>query len=491
MLLGTEIGAALTALEPLGIDLIGLNCATGPAEMSEHLRTWPGTSAIGLSCMPNAGLPVLTSDGAHYPLTPERAGRRPRRVHPRLRPRAWSAAAAAPRPSTSGRSSTACAAASSRRAGPAPRPRRASLYQHVPFRQDTAYLSIGERTNANGSKAFREAMLDERWDDCVEIARDQIRDGAHLLDLCIDYVGRDGVADMRELAGRLATASTLPIVLDSTEPAVLEAGLEMLGGRAVDQLGQLRGRRRPGLALRAGSCRWSSSTAPRVVALTIDEEGQARTADWKVRVADRLIRRPDRHAGACASSDILVDSPDLPDRHRPGGDPPRRHRDARGDPRAQDAATPTCRPRSGVSNVSFGLNPAARQVLNSVFLHECVAAGLDSAIVHAVEDPADVARSRTSSARSPSTWSTTVARRRRRQRRLRPAAAVPRAVRGRGGARRCTASQGRGARGAAAVRAARAPHHRRRAAAASRPTSTRRCQTGRRWRSSTTPARRA
>ena len=109
----------------------------------------------------------------------------------------------------------------------------ASLYQSVPFRQDASYLSIGERTNANGSKAFREAMLEGRWDTCVEIARDQTRDGAHLLDVCVDYVGRDGVDDMRQVVGRLATSSTLPLVLDSTEPPVIEAGLEMLGGRAV------------------------------------------------------------------------------------------------------------------------------------------------------------------------------------------------------------------------------------------------------------------
>jgi 5-methyltetrahydrofolate--homocysteine methyltransferase len=232
MLLGTEIGAALTALEPLGIDLIGLNCATGPAEMSEHLRHLSRYARIGVSCMPNAGLPQLTSDGAHYPLKPVEladaleqfvgefglglvggcCGTGPehlRHVVERLEDRK-------PAPRTPGHTAAA-----------------ASLYAEVPFRQDTSYLSIGERTNANGSKVFREALLEERWEDCVDIARSQIRDGAHLLDLNIDYVGRDGPADMREMAFRLATASTLPIVLDSTEPAVLQAGLECLGGRAV------------------------------------------------------------------------------------------------------------------------------------------------------------------------------------------------------------------------------------------------------------------
>src|SRR5450756_324848 len=217
MLLGSEIGAALTALEPLGIDAIGLNCATGPAEMSEHLRYLAKSAQVVLACMPNAGLPVLGPDGASYPLTPTQladaldtftrdyglalvggcCGTTPehlRAVVDRVGGRP-----AAPRRTR-------------------PEPAAASLYQSVSFRQDTSYLGIGERTNANGSRAFREAMLAGRWDDCVEIARDQTRDGAHLLDVCVDYVGRNGVADMREIAGRFATASTLPLVLDSTEP---------------------------------------------------------------------------------------------------------------------------------------------------------------------------------------------------------------------------------------------------------------------------------
>ena len=200
MLLGTEIGAALTALEPLGISLIGLNCATGPGEMSEHLRYLAGHAAVPVSCMPNAGLPVLTADGAHYPLTPGQladshetftaefglalvggcCGTTPEHLAvlvDRVRGR----------PLTPRR--------------PRPEPGVASLYQHVPFRQDTSFLAIGERTNANGSKAFREALLAGRLDDCVEIARQQTRDGAHLLDVCVDYVGRDGSADMTEVAG--------------------------------------------------------------------------------------------------------------------------------------------------------------------------------------------------------------------------------------------------------------------------------------------------
>ncbi|MEZ5116683.1 MAG: methionine synthase [Candidatus Nanopelagicales bacterium] len=379
MLLGSEIGAALTALEPLGIDVIGLNCATGPTEMSEHLRHLSRHGRISLSCMPNAGLPVLTADGAHYPLTPDElaaahdtftreyglglvggcCGTTPE--HLRAVVERVGGREVAPR-------------------RPRPEPGAASLYQSVPFRQDTAYLSIGERTNANGSKAFREAMLAGRWDDCVEIARDQIRDGAHLLDLCVDYVGRDGVADMREIAGRLATASTLPLVLDSTEPEVLQAGLEMLGGRPVinsvnyedgDGPGSRISRIMP-LVVEHGAA---------VVALTIDEEGQARTAEWKVRVADRLIRDL-RDRWGMRVEDVIVDCLTFP--IATGQEETRRDAiETLEAIREVKRLYPQVQTTLGLSNVSFGLNPAARQVLNSVFLHEAVQAGLDSAIVHA------------------------------------------------------------------------------------------------------------
>jgi len=381
MLLGSEIGAALTALEPLGIDFVGLNCATGPAEMSEHLRYLAKHARIGLSCMPNAGLPVLGPDGASYPLTPEEladahdtftrdyglalvggcCGTTPehlRRVVGRVGGREL-----APRK-------------------PRPEAGAASLYQHVPFRQDTSYLSIGERTNANGSKAFREAMLAARWEDCIEIARAQTRDGAHLLDLCVDYVGRNGVADMHELAGRLATASTLPVVLDSTEPDVIEAGLELLGGRALinsvnyeDGDGEgSRIRRMMPLVKEYGAA---------VIALTIDEEGQARTAEWKVRVATRLIDDLTQNWGMRVE-DIVIDCLTFPiatgqeETRRDGVETIEAIREVK-------RRFPDVQTTLGLSNVSFGLNPAARIVLNSVFLAECVKAGLDSAIVHAAK----------------------------------------------------------------------------------------------------------
>jgi 5-methyltetrahydrofolate--homocysteine methyltransferase len=329
--------------------------------------------------MPNAGLPILTSDGAHYPLSPQEMAD----AHETFT-RDYGISLVG---GCCGTTPDHLRAVVERVGGhdlggrsPRPEASAASLYQAVPFRQDTAYLSIGERTNANGSKAFREAMLEARWDDCIEIARDQIRDGAHLLDLCVDYVGRDGVADMRELAGRLATASTLPIVLDSTEPAVLEAGLEMLGGRAVINSVNYEDGDAPDSRI-ARIMPLVMEHGAAVVALTIDEEGQARTAEWKVRVADRLIRDLTGNWGMNVE-DILVDTLTFP--IATGQEETRRDGiETLEAIRQLKALHPDVQTTLGLSNISFGLNPAARQVLNSVFLHEAIEAGLDSAIVHA------------------------------------------------------------------------------------------------------------
>ncbi|MFE0401799.1 methionine synthase [Streptomyces nigra] len=379
MLLGSEIGAALTALEPLGIDMIGMNCATGPAEMSEHLRYLSRHSRIPLSCMPNAGLPVLGKDGATYPLTaPELADAHETFVRDYGLSLVGGCCGTTPEHLRQLVERVRDLAPTERT--PQPEPGAASLYQTVPFRQDTSYLAIGERTNANGSKKFREAMLDGRWDDCVEIAREQIREGAHMLDLCVDYVGRDGVADMRELAGRFATASTLPIVLDSTEVDVIRAGLEKLGGRAVinsvnyeDGDGpESRFARVTALAREHGAA---------LIALTIDEEGQARTPEKKVEIAERLIDDLTGNWGI-HESDILIDT--LTFTICTGQEESRKDGIATIEAiRELKRRHPDVQTTLGLSNISFGLNPAARILLNSVFLDECVKAGLDSAIVHA------------------------------------------------------------------------------------------------------------
>ncbi|GAA2235782.1 methionine synthase [Kitasatospora cystarginea] len=379
MLLGSEIGAALTALEPLGVDYIGLNCATGPAEMSEHLRYLAKNARIGLSCMPNAGLPVLGKDGAHYPLSPVELAD----AHDTFT-REYGLSLVG---GCCGTTPEHLRAVVERVQGqpvvsrdPRPEPAASSLYQSVPFRQDTSYLAIGERTNANGSKKFRESMLAGDWQACVEIAREQIRDGSHMLDLCVDYVGRDGVADMREVAGRLATASTLPIVLDSTEPDVLRAGLEALGGRAV--LNSVNYEDGDGPGTRFGRiASLAREHGAGLIALTIDEEGQARTAEKKVAVAERLIAQLTGEYGIDEGA-ILVDcltftlGTGQEESRRDGIETIEAIRELK-------RRHPGVQTTLGLSNISFGLSPAARQVLNSVFLHECVEAGLDSAIVHA------------------------------------------------------------------------------------------------------------
>ncbi|QNE78312.1 methionine synthase [Streptomyces finlayi] len=379
MLLGSEIGAALTALEPLGIDLIGLNCSTGPAEMSEHLRYLARHSRTPLMCMPNAGLPVLTKDGAHFPLTPpEMADAQENFVRDYGLSLVGGCCGSTPehlrqvvervRDMTPGVRD------------PRPEPGASSLYQTVSFRQDTSYMAIGERTNANGSKKFREAMLEARWDDCVEMARDQIREGAHMLDLCVDYVGRDGVADMERLAGLFATASTLPIVLDSTEVPVLRAGLEKLGGRAV--LNSVNYEDGDGPESRfAKVTALAKEHGAALIALTIDEEGQARTAEHKVAIAERLIDDLTGNWGIL-EPDILIDT--LTFTICTGQEESRKDGIATIEAiRELKRRRPGVQTTLGLSNISFGLNPAARVVLNSVFLDECVKAGLDSAIVHA------------------------------------------------------------------------------------------------------------
>ena len=378
MLLGSEIGAALNALEPLGIDLIGLNCATGPAEMSEHLRALSKNSTVGISVMPNAGLPVLGANGASYPLGPEELAKfLSEFVESYGLTLVGGCCGTTP--------AHLAAVVSKLQHHPIVKRQVAreigasSLYQFVPFKQDLTYMAIGERANANGSRAFRDALLEEDWQSCIEIARDQIRDGAHMLDLSVDYVGRNGVADMNELASRLATSSTLPIVLDSTEPAVLKAGLEHLGGRSV--INSVNYEDGDGPTSRfAKIMPLVQEHGAAVVALTIDEEGQARDSAWKIRVASRLIEDLTNNWGM-KTEDILIDTLTFP--IATGQEETRRDGIETLNAIAElKNRYPTVQTTLGVSNVSFGLNPAARIVLNSVFLAEAVKAGLDSAIVH-------------------------------------------------------------------------------------------------------------
>src|SRR6202142_3524167 len=379
MLPGTEIGAALTALDPLGVDVLGLNCATGPVEMYEPLRYLCESSPVPLSCLPNAGLPSVVDGKMHYDLTPDAlaehlskfvteygvqvvggcCGTTPehvRRVVEVVRPLTPAVRTATLEPAV------------------------ASIYSATSYQQDRSVLLVGERTNANGSKKFRDAMLEGDWDTCVGIGRDQIKEGAHIIDVCVDYTGADGVADMNELMSRLATQSSVPIMVDTTETKVARQALTWLGGKALLNSVNLEEGDGPGTRL-DGFLSLAAEFGAAVVATCIDEEGQARTADWKVRAARAITDLAVTRYGL-AATDIFIDPLALPlstgmvESRRDGIETIEAIKRIK-------AELPGVRTILGLSNISFGLNPGARQVLNSVFLHECADAGLDAAIVHA------------------------------------------------------------------------------------------------------------
>ena len=379
MLPGTEIGAAITALTPLGIDVIGINCATGPVEMYEPLRQLAESAPLPVSCLPNAGLPSVVDGAMHYDLTPEALAEHHARFVTEYginvvggccgtTPEHLAHVVAAIRP------------LERRRREPVLEPGVASIYSATPYQQDRSVLLVGERTNANGSKKFREAMLAGDWETCVTIGRDQIREGAHILDVCVDYTGADGVRDMAEVMSRLATQSSVPIMVDTTETPVAREALTWLGGKAILNSVNLEEGDGPGTRL-DGFLSLAAEFGAAVVATCIDQEGQARTADWKVRAARAITDLAVSRYGLDAS-DIFIDPLALPlstgmaESRRDGIETIEAIRRIK-------AELPGVRTILGLSNVSFGLNPAARQVLNSVFLHECAQVGLDAAIVHA------------------------------------------------------------------------------------------------------------
>ncbi len=380
MLVGSEIGAALTALEAMRPDVIGMNCATGPVEMTEHLRYLSQHARTFLSALPNAGLPSVVEGHTHYDLTAEQlAEAHDRFVHEFGLNVVGGCCGTTP----------AHLGAVVERLGaerppvvrtPEFEPGCSSIYSHVPFHQELAYLAVGERTNANGSKKFREAMLESDWDTCVQMAREQVKEGAHVLDVCVDYVGRDGTVDMDEIAGRFATQASLPLVFDSTEPQVVEMGLTHHGGKAILNSANLEEGEEAGKRMdRVFSLAREYGAA--VICLTIDEEGQARDADWKLRVARRLYDIATTRYGL-DPTDLIFDALTFP--LSTGDDDLRRDAIETIDAiRRIKTELPGASTILGLSNVSFGLKPAARHVLNSVFLHECREAGLDAAIVHA------------------------------------------------------------------------------------------------------------
>ena len=381
MLVGSEIGAALTSLAAMRIDAIGVNCSTGPAEMQEHLRYLSESAPIPVAVMPNAGLPSIVDGRTHYDLTPAELATF-HRHHVTDLGIGVVGGCCGTTPEHLRQVVQAVSGLEAPRRRGTLEPSVTSIYSPVPLKQDLSFLIIGERTNANGSKAFRDAMLAGDWDACTKMATEQIREGAHVLDVCVDYVGRDGTADMREIAGRFATQASVPLVMDSTEPPVLEAGLQLVGGRAILNSANLEDGEAPGSRLdRVMTLAKEYGAA--VICLLIDERGQARDVQWKMEVAHRIHRIASERYGLTAS-DLIFDALTFP---LSTGDEALRS-DAMHTIEAIrriKSEIPGAFTTLGVSNVSFGLSPAARHALNSVFLHECVQAGLDSAIVHAAK----------------------------------------------------------------------------------------------------------
>ena len=378
MLLGSEIGAAVVALDPLRPDILGINCATGPEDMREQVRYLSQFSRRPISVIPNAGIPAMVDGETCYPLTPEQLASAHRDFvtnfgvqlvggccgttpeHLRQVVEAVKDLTPAERDVTFAPSAT-------------------SLYAPVPLRQDTSVLIVGERLNANGSKQFKQLLLDEDWEAITQMARAQTREGAHLLDVCVDYVGRDGAADMVQVIDRLATQSTLPLVIDSTEVSVISAALRRIGGRAVINSVNLEDGRKKFDVLLPMAKQFGAA----LVALAIDEEGQARTADWKVAVCKRIAEIAIDEYGF-EPTNLIFDMLTFP----LGSGQEDLRKDGIATLEAIErikADLPGCSTILGVSNISFGLSPAARQALNSVFLHMAVERGLDAAIVHAAK----------------------------------------------------------------------------------------------------------
>lgn len=380
MLVGTELSAALTTLEAYPqVQVIGLNCATGPQEMSEHVRFLGQACTRYLSVLPNAGLPQLVDGKTHYALTPEELAK-------------WLrdfvvtdgvnivGGCCGTTPAHLAAVVEAVGGLAPTQRSPKSEPSVASIYQTMPLRQDTSFLIVGERSNTNGSRKFKRLLVEDDLDGLVDMGREQVREGAHVLDVCVDYVGRDGVPDMDRVISRYAKDVTVPLMLDSTESAVLEAGLKRAGGKCIINSVNLE----DGEEKMQVVCPLLRKYGAAVVALTIDEdpeEAMGKTADRKLEIATRIHGLLTEKYGI-REEDILFDCLTFP--ITTGSEADRRLglETLDGIERIKKAL-PRCGSILGLSNVSFGLDPAARAVLNSVFLSEALERGLTAAIVHA------------------------------------------------------------------------------------------------------------
>ena len=381
MLVGSDIASALTILEPFNIDILGLNCATGPEQMKEHIKYLSENSPFAISCIPNAGLPENIGGVAHYRLKPIElkmqlmnfiydfnvqliggcCGTTPE--HIKYLSSIIDEIIDIERTNNNGKKNSSGFI-----------PSASSIYNSVPYKQDNSILIVGERLNASGSKKVRELLNNDDWDGLVAIAKQQQKENAHVLDVNVDYVGRDGVKDMKEITSRLVTNINLPLMIDSTDADKMESGLKSAGGKCIINStnyedGNERFDQVLNLALGYGSG---------LVVGTIDEDGMARNADKKYNIVKRAINR----TRECGLSDyeLFFDPLALP--ISTGIEEDRLN--------AKETISAILKIREnfpdihiilGISNISFGLSPLSRINLNSIFLDECIKAGLDSAII--------------------------------------------------------------------------------------------------------------
>ena len=375
MLVGTEMGAALAILEPYHIDILGLNCATGPDKMKEHIKYLSEHSPFIVSCIPNAGLPENVGGQAFYRLTPVELQMALMHFVEDLGVQIIGGCCGT-RPDHIQALAEIAKTLTPKERHPHYERSAASIYTTQPYIQDNSFLIVGERLNASGSKKCRDLLNAEDWDSLVSMAKAQVKEGAHILDVNVDYVGRDGVRDMHELASRLVNNVTLPLMLDSTEWQKMEAGLKVAGGKCIlNSTNYEDGEERFYKVLEI-----AKEYGAGIVVGTIDEEGMGRTADKKFTIAKRAYEAA--IAYGIPAEEIFFDPLALP--ISTGIEEDRENGKATVEA-IQRIRTelPGCHILLGISNVSFGLNPAARQVLNSVFLHECMQAGMDAAIVSA------------------------------------------------------------------------------------------------------------
>lgn len=376
MLLGTEMAAALTTLEALPIDVIGMNCATGPQEMVENVRYLAAHTKLPISILPNAGLPENVGGKAHYKLTPKELA-----DFQELFVKEFGinivGGCCGTTPEHLAEVVKRVQVLSPKKREVLRQPSCSSLYESVTYKQKPAPLLVGERTNANGSKKFRQLLEKEDYDSITAMARESVQEGSHLLDVCCAYVGRNEVKDMIEVISRLNQQVTVPLMIDSTEAPVIEEALKRVSGKAIINSINLE----DGEERMKKVCPLAKKYGAALVALTIDEKGMAKTRNDKVAIAERIYKLATEKYGI-SGEDLFFDTLTFT---LGSGDAEFRTAGVETIEaiRIIKQKFPEVHTILGVSNISFGLVPEARHILNSVFLHYAIEAGLDAAIVHA------------------------------------------------------------------------------------------------------------